>query len=383
MRGAFEHHGDLRDALAQALAGTQIERHAGPTAGVDVQADRGIGLGGGFGIDALLVQVADHLVRSLPSGGVLASRGVRGQILGQAHGGEHLGLLGGQIGGGEGDGLLHGGQRHKLQQMVLDDVACGADAVVVSGAPGHADVLGHGDLHMVDVIVVPDRLVHGVRETQRQHVLHGLLAKIMVDAEHARRVEHFGDHAIELLGAGQVMTERLFDDHTTPSALVAFRQTTVGQLTGHLRERARRHRHVERVIAARATVAVKLGDRVGQTLERFRIIERALYETDTGRKLLPSRFLERRTAMRLHVLLDEVLEMVLGPVAACEACQTEAWRQQATVGQIVDGGEQLLTGQIAGHAENHDAAWACDAGKSQIARVAQRIRPCVGRVGCG
>ena len=100
-----------------------------------------------------------------------------------------MGLLGGQIGGGEGDGLLHGGQRHKLQQMVLDDVACGADAVVVSGAPGHADVLGHGDLHMVDVIVVPDRLVHGVRETQRQHVLHGLLAKIMVDAEHARRVD--------------------------------------------------------------------------------------------------------------------------------------------------------------------------------------------------
>ena len=133
----------------------------------------------------------------------------------------------------------------------------------------------------------------------------------------------------------------------------------------------------------RASGSVKLGDRVGQTLERFRIIERALYETDTGRKLLPSRFLERRTAMRLHVLLDEVLEMVLGPVAACEACQTEAWRQQATVGQIVDGGEQLLTGQIAGHAENHDAAWACDAGKSQIARVAQRIRPCVGRVGCG
>ena len=267
--------------------------------------------------------------------------------------------------------------------MVLDDVACGADTVVIAGTTSHADVLGHGDLHMVDVIVVPDRLVHGVRETQRQHVLHGLLAKIMVDAEHARRVEHFGDHAIELLGAGQVMTERLFDDHTTPSALVAFRQTTVGQLTGHLRERARRHRHVERVIAARATVAVKLGDRVGQTLERFRIIERALYETDTGRKLLPSRFLERRTAMRLHVLLDEVLEMVLGPVAACEACQTEARRQQATVGQIVDGGEQLLTGQIAGHAENHDAAWACDAGKSQIARVAQRIRPCVGRVGCG
>ena len=267
--------------------------------------------------------------------------------------------------------------------MVLDDVACGADTVVIASTTSHADVLGHGDLHMVDVIVVPDRLVHGVRETQRQHVLHGLLAKIMVDAEHARRVEHFGDHAIELLGAGQVMTERLFDDHTTPSTLVAFRQTTVGQLTGHLRERARRYGHVERVVAAGTAVAVEFGHGVGQAFERLGVVEGSLHEADAGGELLPGRFLERRAAVRLHVLLDEILEMVLGPVAACEPGQAEARRQQAAVGQIVDGGEQLLTGQIAGHAENHDAAWACDAGKSQIARVAQRIRPCVGRVGCG
>ena len=219
MRGAFEHHGDFRDALAQAFAGTQIERHAGPAAGVDVQANRGIGLGGGLGVDALLVQIADHLVRTLPAGGVLASRGVRSQILGQADGGKHLGLLGGQVGGGEGDGLLHGGQCHELQQMVLDDVSRGADAVVVAGTSRHADVLGMRDLHMVDVVVVPDRLVHGIGETQRQDVLHGLLAQIMVDAEHARRVEHFGDHAIELLGAGQVVAERLFDDDTAPCAL--------------------------------------------------------------------------------------------------------------------------------------------------------------------
>ena len=205
----------------------------------------------------------------------------------------------------------------------------------------------------------------------------------MVDAEHARRVEHFGDHAIELLGAGQVMTERLFDDHTTPSTLVAFRQTAVGQLAGDLREGPWRHGHVERMVAARAAIAVKFLDGLRQSFERLRIVEGALHETNAVGKLLPSRFLEWRTAVRLDVLAYEILEMLFGPIAAGEAGQTEAWRQQATVGQIVDCGKQFFTGQIASHTENHDAARTGNTGKSQIARVAQWIRPRAGRVGCG
>ena len=56
--------------------------------------------------------------------------------------------------------LLHRDQRHQLEQVVLDDVARGADAVVVAGAAADADVLGHGDLHVVDVVGVPERLEH-------------------------------------------------------------------------------------------------------------------------------------------------------------------------------------------------------------------------------
>ena len=219
VRRALEHDGDLGDALAETLAGTKIERHTGPAAGVDVKPDRRIGLGGRRRVNALLLQVSDDVMRALPAGGVLSASGVCGQVLRQTHRGEDLRLLGGQVGGGERDRLLHGGQGQQLQQMVLDDVARCADAVVVSGAAGHADVLGHRDLHVVDVVGVPDRLVHRVGETQRQHVLHGFLAEIMVDAEHARRVEHLGDHTVELLGAGQIVAERLLDDHATPSAL--------------------------------------------------------------------------------------------------------------------------------------------------------------------
>jgi len=41
-----------------------------------------------------------------------------------------------------------GRQGQQLEQMVLDDVAGGADAVVVTGTSGDTDVLGHRDLHV-------------------------------------------------------------------------------------------------------------------------------------------------------------------------------------------------------------------------------------------
>ena len=258
MRGALEHHSDFGHALAQALAAAQVERHAGPTAGVDVKADGRIGFGGAGGVDALLLEVSDHFVRALPSLGVLAACGIGGKILGQTHSGEHLGFLGGQILGGEAHRLFHGGKGHELKQMVLDHVSCGADAVVVAGAAADADVFGHRDLHVIHIIGVPDRLVHGVGKAQSQQVLHGFLAEVVIDAEHGVRVEYFGDHAVEFLGAGQVMTERLLDNHAAPCTFGRTRQAGRGQLLGHLRECARRHRHVKGMIAARTAVAIKL-----------------------------------------------------------------------------------------------------------------------------
>ena len=149
----------------------------------------------------------------------------------------------------------------------------------------------------------------------------------MIDTEHTRWVEHLGNHAVKFLGAGQIVAKRLFDDHTTPSALVGLRQTAIRQLARYLRERARRHRHVERMVTSRTSIAVKLGNSVRQSFERLRIIERALHETNTVGELLPGRLLEWRAAVRLHVLLHEILEIILGPITTCKTRQTEAWRQ--------------------------------------------------------
>ena len=103
--------------------------------------------------------------------------------------------------------------------MILDDVPGRPDAVVVPRAAADADVLGHRDLHVVDVAAVPDRLVHLVGEAQREDGLHRLLAEEVVDAEHRVRREDLFQDVVQLTGAGQVVAERLLDDYPPPAAV--------------------------------------------------------------------------------------------------------------------------------------------------------------------
>ena len=85
---------------------------------------------------------------------------------------------------------LHGDQAQQLQHVVLHHVAQHAGAVEVAGAAFQADRLGDGDLHVVDDIGVPQPLENRIGEAQREQVLDGFLAEIMVDAEGLR----FGEH---------------------------------------------------------------------------------------------------------------------------------------------------------------------------------------------
>src|SRR5699024_11666871 len=135
---------------------------------------------------------------------------------GDTHRGEHFRLLCPQIRGVEGDRFFHRGEREQLQQVVLDDVPCCPDTVVIAGAGTDSDVLGHGDLYVVDVVVVPDRFEHRVREPQREDVLNRFLAEVVVDAEHRIGGKHFRNDVVELPGGSEVVSERFFHHHPAP-----------------------------------------------------------------------------------------------------------------------------------------------------------------------
>ena len=66
-------------------------------------------------------------------------------------------------------------------------------------------------------------------------------------------------------------------------------------------------------------------------------------------------------------------EVAVTPVAAREAEQSEAGRQQPAVGEVVDGGDQLLVCQVAGDPEHHESARLRDPGQPPVTRVAQRV----------
>ena len=64
----------------------------------------------------------------------------------------------------------------------------------------HANALGHGDLHVVDIVAVPQRLKDGVGKAEGQDILDRLLAQIVVDAVDLVLVEHGVDLLVEVAG---------------------------------------------------------------------------------------------------------------------------------------------------------------------------------------
>ena len=116
---------------------------------------------------------------------------------------------------------LHAHEGQELDQMVLHHVAQRAAGLVVTRAPLDAERFAGGDLDVVDVAVVPDRLEDGIGEAQDHDVLRGFLAQEMVDAEGCRFVEGRADDLVELAGAGEVRAEGLFHDDARPAAFLA------------------------------------------------------------------------------------------------------------------------------------------------------------------
>ena len=273
----------------------------------------------------------------------------------------------------EGDRLLHTDEGEQLKQVVLDDVARGADAVVVAGSTADADVLGHGDLYMVDVVAVPHRLVQLVGEAQGQDVLHRLLAEVVVDPEDRILREDLLDHVVELAGALEVVPERLLDDNAPPAALGWLGQAGAGELFAHHGEDVGRDREVERDVAERAPITLELVGDLDHVVERIVVVDIALHEPETARDLAPGGLAKRRARVVLHRVVHDLHEVLVGPVTPGEPDEREPGRQQPAVGQVIDSRHQLLACQVAGDSEDHERARAGDPRHPLVARIAQRV----------
>ena len=103
--------------------------------------------------------------------------------------------------------------------MVRHHVAQRAGGIVEAAAVADAELLVDGDLDMVDMVAIPDRLEHAVGKSQHQDVLHRLLAEIMIDPVDLVLVHQLQELGVEVLGRFEVGAERLFDHQPTPRAV--------------------------------------------------------------------------------------------------------------------------------------------------------------------
>ena len=137
-------------------------------------------------------------------------------------------------------------------------------------------------------------------------------------------------------------------------------------------EEPRRDRQVERVVAAGAAHAVEVLHGLGEPSNAASSSK----SPGTNRKPSASCFqTSSRNGVRACSLTEScnLGEVLVGPVAPREPDEREPRRQQAAVGQVVDGRHELLAGQVAGDAEEHEAARAGDPRQPAVARVAERV----------
>ncbi len=158
--------------------------------------------------------------------------------------------------------------------MVLQHVARRAGLLVERAAVLDADRLRHGDLDVVDVAPIPERLEDPVAEPEDQQVADRLLAEVVVDAVDLRLAEDLADLAVEPLRRLEVVPERLLDDDPPPAAVVVLVvQPDPPELRDDLGELRRLRGEVEQPVPARAVLLVERVAGVGEDLEAGRVGE--------------------------------------------------------------------------------------------------------------
>jgi hypothetical protein len=98
--------------------------------------------------------------------------------------------------------------------VVLHHVPRSPGDIVVAAASFYTHLFCDGDLNMINIEPVPKRLINGVRKTEVDKVLDGLLAEIVVNPENIRLCECTLEVLVKRFGALLILPKRLLDDQT-------------------------------------------------------------------------------------------------------------------------------------------------------------------------
>ena len=357
-RGALEADHDLRRAGGEALAAADEEWHIGPAPVVHLEFHGNEGLGVRLGIHIRFGAVGGDIFSADDSGAVLASDRVGEDFLRlhRADGLEHFHLFVAHAVAGDRGGRLHGHERKHGEDVVLHHVARYTGVVVVAAAQFHAELLGDGDLHIVDVAAVPDRLEDAVAKTEDHDVLHGLFAEVVVDAVNLRLGDMLGEVCIQLAGALQVVAEGLFNNDAAPGVGLFLGEAAVSKLLDDFAEEGRSNREVEKNIAGQVPGFLDFLYLRAEMLEGFWIVEVSGEVIAPLGKVVPLGGIDRTGRKLLDVRGDLRAEKLVIAVAHRHADHGEILRQKLEGFEIVERRQELAFRQVARGAEDDNGA---------------------------
>ena len=100
--------------------------------------------------------------------------------------------------------------------MVLNHVPNHARAIVVTGSMSNPDRLADRNLHMIQVVPVPQGLENRVRKAECQQILRRFFAQVVIVPKHLPLVEDSVDRVGQTTGDSLVATEGLLHNHPRP-----------------------------------------------------------------------------------------------------------------------------------------------------------------------
>ena len=102
--------------------------------------------------------------------------------------------------------------------MILDHITHDPGGIVIAGTGPNAFGFSHSDLHVINIVVIPDRFEARIGETEDQHVLDRLFPQVVIDAVELLLTDDLEQLAIQRPRGRGIMPKRLFDNDPPPAA---------------------------------------------------------------------------------------------------------------------------------------------------------------------
>jgi len=217
---------------------------------------------------------------------------------------------------------------------------------------------------MVDMVPVPQRLEDAVGKAQDHDVLHRLLAEEMVHPVDLILGQDLRQAGIERPRGFKVVAKRLFDDDPAPMLVLFAGQAGRREPLDDRAEQRGRDGKVEHDIAGGAVLALRLFERLRETVVHFGIGNIALQMGHPRGEKFPGPRIEWRGHRTRAGVRDKAADalgqigakFLVRPVGAVDADQCEFVREPAGLGEIVERRDQQALCQVAARPEDDHRA---------------------------